>query len=94
MLAPMITQYTISPERLWAQSPHGILIPFLKVYTKVLSISCFNGWRQPSSAMHHKPELIANQSNKVQLIRKPISNFSCSSCLHLLGGKVGNESAF
>jgi len=30
--------------------------------------SCLRGWRQPSSSMCHKPELIANQSNKLQLI--------------------------
>lgn len=53
----------------------------------VLSIGRLTDWRQPSSSAHHKPELIANQSNKVQLISKPISNFSCSSCLHLLRGK-------
>lgn len=58
---------------------------------RILSISCLKGWRQPSSSMHHKPELIANQSNKLQLISKPISNFSCSSCLHLLRGKMWDE---
>lgn len=70
------------------------MIPCLQASTKVLSISSFKGWRQPSSAVHHTPELIANQSSKVQLVSKPISNFSCSSCLRLLGVKVGNESAF
>lgn len=58
---------------------------------RILSISCLKGWRQPSSSMHHKPELIANQSNKLQLISKPISNFSCSSCLHLLRGKMWDD---
>lgn len=58
---------------------------------RILSISCLKDWRQPSSSMHHKPELIANQSNKLQLISKPISNFSCSSCLHLLRGKMWDE---
>lgn len=36
------------------------------------------------SFMHHKPELIANQSNNVQLISKPISNFSSSQVLRSL----------
>lgn len=51
----------------------------------VSSISGLEGWRQPSSSVNHKPELIANQSNKVQLISKPISNFSFSSCLRFRG---------
>lgn len=90
----MIIKYNAFHECFWKQSPHLILIPCLEASTKVLSISYFKGWRQPSSAVHHTPELIANQSKKVQLISKPISNFSSSSCLYLLGVKVGDESAF
>lgn len=90
----MIIKHTALHESLWEQSPHRAMIPCLEASTKVLSISSFKGWRQSSSAAHHTPELIANQLSKVQLVSKPISNFSCSSCLRLLGVKVGNESAF
>ena len=58
---------------------------------RVSGVSCSGGRRQPPSSVSRKPELIANQSNKVQLISKPISNFSCSSRLCLQGEKRGME---
>lgn len=46
--------------------------------------------------LDHKPELIANQSNKVQLISKPISNFSRSPWFGLLNSfsSVFNKTMF